>query len=91
MFMRGSVGIATVILMSGINAEVPSAGLCGPGTVLDGGLVSFFAFLKKIKNLYFSLVTSLLKVSLCSVCNAFFLPFFLACAHQRNLQPTRKF
>eukprot|EP00729_Bicosta_minor_P021407 gene21407-23167_t len=38
MFMRGSVGIATVILMSGINAEVPSAGLCGPGTVLDGGV-----------------------------------------------------
>lgn len=47
MFMRGSVAIAAVILMSGINAEVPSAGLCGPGTVLDGGLVSFFAFLKK--------------------------------------------
>jgi len=38
MFMRGSVAIATVILMSGINAEVPSAGLCGPGTVLDGGV-----------------------------------------------------
>lgn len=53
MFMRGSVGIATVILMSGINAEVPSAGLCGPGTVLDGGLVSFFAFLKKISTFLF--------------------------------------
>lgn len=57
MFMRGSVGIATVILMSGINAEVPSAGLCGPGTVLDGGLVSFFAFLKKISTFLFESLT----------------------------------